>query len=131
MPYNAIVVIDNYILDDTNMMTENIEGLFEAIMPKELNTTFHITIVTSLKKIPYCNDRYNRLRDTVKKLRPNIDFELTIIKSQDFHDRTILTNTMFFSCGAGFDLFRKKQSQKTTTVNVALPLCLRQNLQNY
>ena len=122
MPYNAIVVIDNYILDDTNMMTENIEGLFEAIMPKELNTTFHITIVTSLKKIPYCNDRYNRLRDTVKKLRPNIDFELTIIKSQDFHDRTILTNTMFFSCGAGFDLFRKKQSQKTTTVNVALPL---------
>ena len=122
MPYNAVVVIDNYILDDTNMMTENIEGLFEAIMPKELNTTFHITIVTSLKKIPYCNDRYNRLRDTVKKLRPNIDFELTIIKSQDFHDRTILTNTMFFSCGAGFDLFKKKQTQKTTTVNVTSPL---------
>ena len=122
MPYNAIVVIDNYILDDTNMMTENIEGLFEGIMPKELNTTFHITIVTSLKKIPYCKDRYNRLKDIVMKLRPNIDFELTIIKSQDFHDRTILTNTMFFSCGAGFDLFKKKQTQKTTTVNVTSPL---------
>lgn len=122
MPYNALVIIDNYILDDTNIMVENIENLFDIIIPNELSMSFHITIITSMKKVPQCNDRYNNLKAVIEKLRPNLNFELTIIKSQEFHDRIMLTNTMFFSCGAGFDLFKKKQCQKTTTVNVASPL---------
>lgn len=121
LPYNAIIIVDNYILNDERFIEENIECILDTFIPQKLKTTFQITIVTSLDK-PQCNKRYETLDGIIKKLRPNLGFEFTIIKSQDFHDRTILTNSMFIGCGAGFDIFKKKQTQKTTTVNVASPL---------
>ena len=122
LPYNAIVIVDNYILSDEKTLEENIECILDTFIPEKLNVTFQITIITSLNKIQQCNNRFKNLENFIKKQRPELDFELTIIKSQDFHDRTILTNSMFIGCGAGFDLFKKRQSQKTTTINVTSPL---------
>ena len=56
-------------------------------------------------------------------IRPNLKIELSIIKcsSDNFHDRTIITNNYYIGCGGGFNLFMSRLSQKSTTVNIISP----------
>jgi hypothetical protein len=47
-----------------------------------------------------------------------------------FHDRCIISNNVWISCGHGFDLFNKKSRGpiKSTTVNIAFPFFQSSNL---
>ena len=128
-PCNSLVVVDNYILNDTNSIDENLANLFDIFIPTQLNKSisFHLAIFTTL-----CNDRgipfnskmrLEKIYDILSKIRPGLNFSLSIIKcSKDkFHDRIIITNNLYISCGGGFDLFKKGKSQKTTTVSFFNP----------
>lgn len=129
VPCNSLVIVDNYILNDADSIDENLPKIFNALIPISLNRLmpFHVTIFATL-----CNDRginYNsetrlaKIKNILNEIRPDITFEVSIIKcSKDkFHDRTIITNNLYISCGGGFDLYKNGKSKKTTTVSVFHP----------
>ena len=129
VPCNSLVIIDNYILNDADSIDENLPKIFDSLIPKSLYKKLHfqVTIFATL-----CNDRgtpYNsetrlkKIKDILNQIRPDITFEVSIIKcSKDkFHDRTIITNNLFIGCGGGFDLFKRGKSKKTTTACVFHP----------
>ncbi|MBQ9465818.1 MAG: hypothetical protein IJU62_02440 [Muribaculaceae bacterium] len=123
-PCNSLVIVDNYLLNDSASIEENLSKILDAILPKHLSNalTFQITLFTTLcndRGIPYdSNRRFNQVKDIIERLRPEINFSLCIVKcSRDkFHDRTIATNNIYIGCGGGFDLFKRGKAQKTTTV---------------
>ena len=129
VPCNSLVLIDNYILNDSKSIEENIRNIFNALIPKTLNEKlpFQLTVFTTLcndRGIPYNSaSRLEQIQKILSELRPNINFNISIIKcSKDkFHDRTIITNNLFIGCGGGFDLFKNGKAQKTTTVCVFHP----------
>ena len=49
LPYNALVIIDNYILNDTEEMTENLEAISKALLPSNLCIPFQITIFSKIR----------------------------------------------------------------------------------
>ena len=124
IPCNSLIVVDNYVLNDSEKMEENLIPLLDAILPKELkkSVTFQMTIFATLKKdngIDYeINGRYTKIKEFLEKIRPGMSFSLSILKCRKdtFHDRSIASNNILIGCGGGFDLFRNGRSQKTTTV---------------
>lgn len=129
VPCNSLVIVDNYILNDSDRIEENLRNIFESLIPKHLNESmsFHVTIFSTLcndRGIPYNSaPRFERVRTILNEIRPNIAFCVSIIKcSKDkFHDRTIITNNLYIGCGGGFDLFKNGKAQKTTTVCILHP----------
>ena len=129
VPCNSIILIDNYILNDGKSIEENLRSIFSALIPKSLNASlsFQLTIFTTLcndRGIPYNSaSRFKQIQKILNELRPDINFDISIIKcSKDkFHDRTIITNNLFIGSGGGFDLFKNGKAQKTTTVCVFHP----------
>lgn len=124
IPCNSLIVIDNYLLNDSSVMEENLPPLFDAILPKALKetVTFEITIFTTLENdrgtsYNVCG-RYDTVMEILHRIRPNISFSLSLLKcSKDkFHDRNIVSGNLFIGCGGGFGLFKNGKSQKTTTV---------------
>lgn len=124
IPCNSLVIIDNYMLNDSASIDENITQIFDALLPKRLNSslTFQLTLFATLtndRGISYnSKGRFKQITDILQQLRPNINFSVCIVKcSKDkFHDRTIATNNLYICCGGGFDLFKRGKAQKTTTV---------------
>lgn len=124
LPCNSLIVVDNYLLNDTDSIDENLTQIFDALLPKCLNKslTFQVTLFATLcndRGIPFdSKSRFKKVSETLTRLRPDINFTLSIIKcSKDkFHDRTIATNNLYIGCGGGFDLFKRGKAQKTTTV---------------
>ncbi len=130
-PCNSIALVDNYILTDTNMMNENLADIFDALLPEKLNVEipFQISIFTTLKSSDLkfdinSEDRQNCIESLIRKIRPNLRFNLSIFKvSKDkFHDRSLVSNNFYVSCGGGFDLFKEKKSTKMTTINIVYPV---------
>ena len=124
IPCNSLIVIDNYILNDSDKMKENLIPLLDSILPKSLkkSVSFQLTIFATLKKdngLDYeIKGRYTMIREFLEKVRPGMSFSLSILKCKKdaFHDRNIASNNLLIGCGGGFDLFKNGRSQKTTTV---------------
>ena len=129
VPCNSLVIVDNYILNETDKIEENLTSIFDVLIPKKLDErlNFHIAIFTTLcndRGIPYnSKSRLEKVHNILCKIRPDLHFTVSIIKcSKDkFHDRTIISNNLYIGCGGGFDLFKKGKSQKTTTVSFFIP----------
>lgn len=123
-PFNSLIIIDNYILNDTDVMEENLGGIISSLLPDSICVPFEITIFSKLRndkgniEFP-CEPRY----DKILELLPSKPYEikLSIIKCQSFHDRVILTNSMFIGCPSGFNLFKNMKSEKTTYYNMTAP----------
>lgn len=130
IPCNALIVIDNYILNDSKSIEENLKEILDSLLPRQLSKSlyFHLTIFATLSNdrgIPFnSKSRLEKINEILCQIRPNINFKLSIIKcSKDkFHDRTIASNNFYIGCGGGFDLFKNGKSQKTTTVCAFHPL---------
>ena len=129
LPCNSMIIVDNYVLNELEQAKENLKGIFEALLPQSLNNCipFQIIIFSALrhnKNIDLPSKvRLEEITKLLESIRPNLKFELTIVKcsSDKFHDRTIITNNYYIGCGGGFDLFKSRRSQKTTTVNIVTP----------
>lgn len=124
LPCNAMLIVDNYILNDTKLAKENLTKIIEALEPQvqKMSIPFHVSIITSLrtdheKDLPV-DPRWTILEDITK----GKNIQISILKCQAaFHDRSILTNNLFIGCGGGFDLFKDNHSSKTTTINIVCP----------
>ena len=124
IPCNSLVIVDNYLLNDSSSIEENLTQIFDALLPRKLNKelTFQLTLFASLSNdrgIPYnSKNRLHQITDILERLRPEINFSVSIVKcSKDkFHDRTIATSNLYICCGGGFDLFKHGKAQKTTIV---------------
>ena len=120
---NAMIIVDNYILSDTNVLDENLREILQALLPDTLsNIPFHLSVFTSDMK-QNSKIRLELLESIVKELRPNLECEISVFKNGTdvFHDRTIITNNLWIGCGGGFDLFKKGKSDKMTVVNIVNP----------
>lgn len=128
-PCNSLVLVDNYILSDEKGIN-NLKKIFDILLPKSLDidVPFQISIFTTLKKGNSKNDIdsqncLNKIAILVEQLRPELYFKLAIFKCsfEKFHDRIIITNNTYISCGGGFDLMKDGKSEKTTTLNYVFP----------
>ena len=130
VPCNAMILVDNYILNNKDGFEENIKQILNAIIPQKLHEsiTFQFMIFTTLssdsgRNTYNCRLRLKQVTEILEELRPEIKFATSIVKcSRDkFHDRTIISNNLYISCGGGFDLFRNGEAKKTTTINQINP----------
>ena len=125
LPCNAMAIVDNYILSDTQKMKENLSEIIDALELKiqKLTIPFQITIFSLLadsKGRPMPIDcRWDIIKTIMEE--KNINISILKCKNDIFHDRTLLTNNQFIGCGGGFDLFKNKKATKTTTVNIVCP----------
>jgi len=137
VPCNSIIIVDNYILNkiDSNEKGKFIKGnvevnlrpIFDTLLPKNLDPaiTFEVIIFTTLGNLEP-DDRIKIVRSIIKDLRPNMKYNLTlyVCDKSCFHDRCILTNNLWISCGGGFDLFvYPGRATKQTTVSI-MSTCL-------
>ena len=134
-PFNAMIVVDNYILDEQKGL-ENLKNIIENYLPEKLeNTDFHLTIITSHqtvnrktnKKIPKYNlqDKYdNDLHSMVKSLNKpyKINISLISIDSDKNHDRNIFTNYFWLHSGHSFDYFSPKGEVTNPTNLMIFPI---------
>ncbi|MBO7462862.1 MAG: hypothetical protein J6T96_09730 [Bacteroidales bacterium] len=130
-PCNALLLIDNYILDqksDTGVDNlENLKMIFDSLLPYQMDSnykvTFQISFFTKYDKNDF-KTKFDEIAKLIASLRPNLFFKLSIFKySKDiFHDRLIITNNMYISCGFGFCLINSSgKSVKTTSVSLIVP----------
>ena len=133
---NSMVVIDNYIFNNTR---QNLYEILKILLPDELDIKFHLNIYGKQKKRknektgqeePIPVSRLKRwLDDFLRKNKPNLNVETTIIEINDIptqtegpklkiHDRIILTNNMWLECPSGFDLFIKKDVKGTNLIEI-------------
>ena len=132
---NSMMIIDNYLLTDEDKMEENISSILNALLPKQIETTFQLSIFTLLydQRTDHHKNlqkRYDSILNIIKEIRGN-DFKvsLTIFKCQKyrftdpkrFHGRVILTNNVFICSDGGYDLFKNGESTKLAVINIVYP----------
>ncbi len=113
--FNAILIVDSYIVKDTTLFENNIFKILDILLPQEIEATFDISIVskdfTQNREII----RYEKLNEHIKQIRPKLKYNMTLYRDQDIHDRLILTNNMLIECGAGFNLLNENGIAKHST----------------
>lgn len=124
--HNSLLIFDNYILDDDKAIKDNLIPILEMLLPQKLNIPFYLTIFSKIFDDNKLGILISKLKDLLKKLRPNLDIRLEIFPSHNkFHDRTVISNNMWIGCGGGFDLYKREyyssKAEKSTTVTVLYP----------
>lgn len=129
---NSIVVIDDYLLCNTNQYNNNLYEILNTILPWEIKIPFYITFICDNNNKDFAF-RYKKIKNKIAKLRPKYfnkdsDFygliRVNIIedKKNVFHDRVILTNYCWISCGSGFDLYNEyNRAKHSTNVSILYP----------
>ena len=129
-PCNSMALVDNYILSENNTIEDNLKNILDALLPKKLDydVPFQISIFTTLKRNNKGSDidsnkTLKNIAILIENLRPELLFKVGIFKCSfdKFHDRIIITNNAYISCGGGFDLVKNEKSTKTTTINILYP----------
>lgn len=104
---NSLLIADRYLLSDTNinMFDNNLQPIFEALLPQMLDNgiVFNIYIIAE-NLCESIEDKLRRIEELVRNLRPQLNFSLNIFNSRKLHDRSILTNNIILTSGAGFDV---------------------------
>lgn len=122
-PFNAILIVDPYLLSDTSILENNIYAILDHILPQKVSTSFDISIISNDFKGGAMN-RYEMVDKKIKQIRPRLNYNMTLYydSSKLFHDRAILTNNVFIESGAGFALFNKNgKAKNSTTVSITYP----------
>lgn len=121
---NTMIIADNYLLYDSQKIQYNLIPILKILLPNQLDNNIPYQICF------FCEDQRNMLRNRlpqlvkiIKQIRPLLNFQLMIYDAQDvFHDRAIITNNVWISCGHGFDIFSSRGPiDKATTINIVYP----------
>lgn len=117
---NSLIIEDSFLFQDTKKMKENLEPILDVFLPQTLEVPFYITLLGEIRGSG--QDVFNIVCDMLKVLRPKLEVKISICKTyKDFHDRVIISNNIWFSCVAGFDLFKNKKAEKSTQSDVVYP----------
>ena len=134
---NSLVIIDDYLLKNSELYDNNLYEILDVLLPFDISIPFYITFIKGKSDIEI-SSLYKIIRKKIKDLRPryfkedgayNELIKINIIEDRYnvFHDRVILTNYCWISCGSGFDLYNKFQKAKhSTNVSILYPF-----IQNY
>lgn len=122
---NSLVIVDRYILADTNenVLNANLKPIFSALLPDALANHIVFTICIVAQKMGNnINGKLDRIKKLVRQIRPNLVFCINIFGTRHLHDRTILTNNIMLSSGAGFDVIgTNEEPLKFTTTSLVFP----------
>ncbi len=124
---NSMIIVDNYILKNGK---RDLPELFNLLLPESCNVGYHLTIFflpefgASVTK----EDIVEMVRKSKPELVDRLQLELIpMVSKTDFHDRAIITNNLWFSSGAGFDLTRwdpdsrSSVAKRSTTLEIVYP----------
>lgn len=132
---NSLVIADRYILADTsgNVLNANLKPIFDAILPEKLANDIIFTICIVAEKMGNdINGKLYKIENLVKYVRPDLDFCINIFGTKKLHDRTILTNNIMLSSGAGFDVIgTNEEPLKFTTTSLVFPFLMFDKKDNY
>ena len=129
---NSLIVIDDYLVDNIGLYENNLYELLDVLLPWDVKIPFYLTFFKG-KSDKDLTVQYKKITEKIKALRPKYfnnqsDFngllKINIIEDRRnvFHDRVILTNYCWISCGSGFDLYNKSQQAKhSTNVSILYP----------
>ncbi len=129
---NSMIIVDNYILKEKNY-AKNLQSVFSKLLPECLtkNIPFQLYIITILPNYANPNEYGSLIKKIITQIRPKLQLQLSLFPSLtcDFHDRIIISNNIYISCGSGFNLFKMNYdisrfnlvSSKTTTMNILYP----------
>lgn len=127
---NSMIIVDNYILDDTTKIKNNIGALLDILLPDKTIVEYHIVlfgILKGTKKSLTEKDAARRCQlfgDEIKRIRPQLKYKLSVFNCTEFHDRIIVTNNAWIDCGGGFDLFNNGKACKRTNIRFAFPFII-------
>ena len=127
---NSLILVDNYIFNDFKLLDDNLKQILDALLPKRLNIPFHIAICSEMGNKTE-QDCLIKVDNLIKNIRPNLIVKIDILKcsTSDFHDRIIITNNIYISCGSGFEILKydfnisrfSTVSTKMTAVAILFP----------
>lgn len=124
---NSLVITDRYLLYDIHEETiiKNLTRLFEALLPqnlcKEIIFTICINAEYNEEACSNMDDKLQKLNSLIKNVRPGLNYKLNIFNVK-LHDRSILTNNIILTSGAGFDIIGKDDIPlRFTTTSLYFP----------
>lgn len=120
---NSLIIVDNYLLSDSNTFDLNLKSILNFLLPETLETEFNISFFTQDTNSTLKSKIYG-IEELIKKLRPELIFTVNyfIDTRKLFHDRVIISNYFWMQCGAGFDLFGfNSKAKHSTTVSIIYP----------
>lgn len=127
-PCNAMVIADNYLLDDPSLIEKNLLEVLRRILPDELRKTdFHLTIITNCKDFKTqkynIKNRCDFLDKKILAFKKPYKIVLKIIGTpgsdlHKLHDRNIITNHIRFYSGKGISLSKNVKFQANTRVTI-------------
>lgn len=111
LPFNAIVLTDNYLLQNTTLGKANLVALLDVILPQKLAFSFHVLICTERPQISQklLQQIVGQILAEVRTLR-KYEIQMEFIFSETIHPRRIYTNYNTFFLDKGFVLFKRKNS---------------------
>ena len=131
-PCSDIIIVDQYILSDSNIYTHNIYELIKHFSRHAKDAEVNIVIITLEKTYNKLNHSYitpnwiniqSQIKEAVKDssgVDPNVTFILPP-KNKNEHDRTIFTNYRRIYSGDSFNYF--KEGNKLRTKGREVHLC--------
>ena len=106
LPSNALILTDRYLFKDTNVHYgngfDNVKSILTELLPQELSTTYHITIVFDKSEIDSLYDFdtiAKRLNDVAKEMNRSYPITMEVLGITggndiyySFHNRRIVSN---------------------------------------
>lgn len=128
---NSMVIVDNYIFDKVD---DNLYKVLDALLPHKLETTFYLTVFSINEgNETYFESKKLSLETKLKEIRPELNVSLEVFEnsSNEFHDRSIITNYMWVGIGAGFNLINRHKADKSTELHVVYPMIVSEDRINW
>ena len=122
---NSLVIADRYLLYDLkeSVFDNNLKPILDALLPQALGNDiiFNFCIIAE-NKCRSIDEKLNKIEVLIKQLRPRLTFSINIFHSKKIHDRSILTNNIILTSGAGFDVIDSNEIPlKFTTTSLYFP----------
>ena len=99
--------------------------ILDALLPMNIEATFYLSIFSENEGDDVCFENKKRaLKEKLQTIRPNLPISIEVFENNksEFHDRALITNYMWVGIGSGFDLFRRRESDKSTELHVVYPM---------
>lgn len=139
-PCNSAIIIDPYLLHDRKEengsiqfpgITNNLESLLDAILPKKLKIDYHLTIMSSLEDPKNVDKAYEEVKGCVMRIRKDLTVKIGLVyiskgyrhDVESFHSRHIQTNSFAIDSEDGLDLFNDKGylTKNNPSVSIVFP----------
>ena len=111
-PHHSLIIADPYLFKDN---LANCRSFIKEVIPTGLKSTYHLTLVGSIKKQNMTDKHVANAVDALQKLLNETGLknklEYFIYDGDDFHDRYIISNNCCVFSGSGLDIINNKTNK--------------------